>query len=248
MRKRSVIKKSKKRSINKKSKKRSRGKKRSRSFKKDGAREFKVTRGNMKDSLLKSLNDINKLSKLKYNYDIDFKDSDEYRNLVKQEDLPNIKEKLAAYIKFIRNSMIYPKEETDAFKNRYLQKLEEIKERFDDMLPIRFAPPPRTISPSVLMPPPPPRPPRRRSPPRSPPRSPRRSPPPPPSSPESFEQNTLIPPTSMFREESYNPVLRQRISSNVERAPHISDPNRERVYLLNDKNIPMKVFDIVTQY
>ena len=80
----------------KKSKKRSKSKskKRTRSYKKDGANRFKIKYEPIQKSFLDSLNNIDKYSKLKYIYYIDFTEEPEYQDLIRQTDLPNIKKKL----------------------------------------------------------------------------------------------------------------------------------------------------------
>lgn len=101
----------------------------------DGTDRFKIkSTKSIYNDLLEQLNDLNKNSKLKYYYEIDFTKEKEYKELILEKDLDKIKNKLDNYIDMITNSILYPSEYLKNFKNRYLTELLKIRDNMNEIL------------------------------------------------------------------------------------------------------------------
>ena len=101
----------------------------------DGTDRFKIKNiVNIHDDLIKDLNEINKNSKLKYYYKLDFTDEKEYKELINEKNLDKIKFKLDNYINFVKDSKLYPEKYLQNFKKKYLKGLLKIQENINNIL------------------------------------------------------------------------------------------------------------------
>ena len=79
------------------------------------------------DKFITKLKNANRYAKLNYKYDIDFTDEKEFKDILKEKSISLLKVKLNRYINLVKNSVLYPKVETENFRNEYLKKLLELK-------------------------------------------------------------------------------------------------------------------------
>ena len=88
---------------------------------------------NMPKYIKEELEKIN--SNLNYNYNIDFTKEKAFNDVLKSTSLIGSKIKLNKYIELVRNSILYPKKETEKFRENYLKKLLILKEELDKNIP-----------------------------------------------------------------------------------------------------------------
>ena len=74
-------------------------------------------------------------SKLNYSYNIDFTKTKEFNDILKSNSLIASKILLNKYIEMVKNYTLYPKKETENFKENYLKKLLILKEELDKNIP-----------------------------------------------------------------------------------------------------------------
>ena len=74
-------------------------------------------------------------SNLNYSYNIDFTKEKEFNDVLKSTSLIGSKIKLNKYIELVRNYILYPKKETEKFRENYLRKLLILKEELDKNIP-----------------------------------------------------------------------------------------------------------------
>ena len=139
---RSPAKRSRRKSPGRKS--RSRRSRRSRRRRNDGAGENIIPGKKVGRFLIKSVVNMPKYikeelekidSNLNYSYNIDFTKEKEFNDVLKSTSLIGSKIKLNKYIELVRNYILYPKKETEKFRENYLRKLLILKEELDKNIP-----------------------------------------------------------------------------------------------------------------
>jgi hypothetical protein len=121
---------------------------RSRSRKNDGTGSKNIVPGkkvgrfhiksviNMSDYIKEELRNMDIDAKLNYSYDIDFTKEKEFNDILKSNNLTIGKIQLNKYIDLVKNYILYPKKETENFRENYLKKLLNLKQTLDKNIPI----------------------------------------------------------------------------------------------------------------
>jgi len=89
---------------------------------------------NINNFVSSELKNITRDAKMKYIFDIDFTQEKEFQDILKSENISFIKVKLNKYIDVVKKSTLYPKKQTENFRQNYLKKLLNLKERLNDII------------------------------------------------------------------------------------------------------------------
>jgi len=91
---------------------------------------------NMSDYIKEELRNMDIDAKLNYSYDIDFTKEKEFNDILKSNNLTIGKIQLNKYIDLVKNYILYPKKETENFRENYLKKLLNLKQTLDKNITI----------------------------------------------------------------------------------------------------------------
>jgi len=89
---------------------------------------------NINNNVLTELKKMTRDAKLKYMYNIDFTKEKEFQDILKSENLSDVKFKLNKYIDLVQKSILHPKKQTEDFRQNYLKKLLNLKEKLNNIM------------------------------------------------------------------------------------------------------------------